>query len=106
MTPGTGFLHSQGYTMAWIGWQADIPSKPGQLALAAPVLRGVTGPARDEFLFDHTRSPTTANLSWPIGDPSSLAVTVRAKWDAPREKPAGLAIRRHRRPERRDHPAG
>ena len=90
---GTGFLHSQGYTMAWIGWQADIPSKPGQLALAAPVLRGVTGPARDEFLFDHTRSPTTANLSWPIGDPSSLAVTVRAKWDAPREKPAGLAIR-------------
>ena len=79
--------------MAWIGWQADIPSKPGQLALAAPVLRGVTGPARDEFLFDHMRSPATANLSWPIGDPSSLAVTVRAKWDAPREKPAGLAIR-------------
>jgi hypothetical protein len=90
---GIGFLHGQGYTMAWIGWQADIPSKPGQLALAAPILRGVTGPARDEFLFDHTRSPATANLSWPIGDPSSLAVTVRAKWDAPRERPAGLAIR-------------
>ena len=79
--------------MAWIGWQADIPSKPGQLALAAPVLRGVTGPARDEFLFDQMRSPATANLSWPIADTSSLAVTVRAKWDAPREKPAGLAIR-------------
>ena len=90
---GIGFLHGQGYTMAWIGWQADIPSKPGQLALAAPVLQGVTGPARDEFLFDHTRSPATATLSWPIADPSSLAVTVRAKWDAPREKPAGLAIR-------------
>ena len=90
---GIGFLHGQGYTMAWIGWQADIPSKPGQLALAAPVLRGVTGPARDEFLFDHMRTPATANLSWPIADTSSLAVTVRAKWDAPREKPAGLAIR-------------
>jgi hypothetical protein len=90
---GIGFLHSQGYTMAWIGWQADILSKPGQIALAAPVLRGVTGPARDEFLFDHMRSPATTVLSWPIGDPSSLAVTVRAKWDAPREKPAGLAIR-------------
>ena len=89
---GIGFLHGQGYTMAWIGWQADIPSKPGQIALAAPVLRGVTGPARDEILFDHMRSPATANVSWPIGDPSSLAVTVRAKWDAPREKPAGLAI--------------
>lgn len=90
---GIGFLHSQGYTMAWIGWQADIPSKPGQIALAAPVLRGVTGPVRDEFLFDHMRSPATTALSWPIADPLSLAVTVRAKWDAPREKPAGLAIR-------------
>jgi hypothetical protein len=66
---------------------------PGQLALAAPVLQGVTGPARDEFLFDHMRSPATATLAWPIADPASLAVTVRAKWDAPREKPAGLAIR-------------
>ena len=41
---GIGFLHAQGTTMAWIGWQADIPSQSGQLALAAPVLRGVTGP--------------------------------------------------------------
>jgi Alpha/beta hydrolase domain len=90
---GTGFLHAQGYTIAWIGWQADIPSLPNQLALAAPVLRGVTGAARDEFLFDHMRTPATATLSWPIADPSSLAVTVRAKWDAPRQQPAGLAIR-------------
>ena len=90
---GIGYLHGEGYTMAWIGWQADIPSKPGQIALGAPVLKSVTGPARDELLFDHMRSPATATLSWPIGDPSSLAVTVRTKWDAPREKPAGLAIR-------------
>ncbi len=90
---GSGFLHGQGYTMAWIGWQADIAAKPGQLALAAPVLQGVTGPAREEFLFDHMRSPATAALTWPIADPSSLAVTVRSKWDAPREQPAGLAIR-------------
>lgn len=90
---GIGYLHGEGYTMAWIGWQADIPSRPGQIALNAPVLKSVTGPARDELLFDHMRSPTTATLSWPIGDASSLAVTVRAKWDAPREKPAGLAIR-------------
>jgi hypothetical protein len=90
---GLGFLHGQGYTMAWIGWQADIPSQPGQLALAAPVLKGVTGAARDEFVFDHTRTPATATLSWPIADTSSLAVTVRPKWDAPRGQPAGLAIR-------------
>jgi len=90
---GLGFLHGEGYTMAWIGWQADIPSQPGQLALNAPLLRGVSGAARDEFVFDHTRSPAAATLAWPIADPATLAVTVRAKWDAPREKPAGLAIR-------------
>jgi hypothetical protein len=89
---GIGFLHSQGYMMAWIGWQADIASKPGQLALAAPVLAGVTGSVRDEFVFDHMRSPATATLSWPIADASTLTVTVRPKWDAPREQPAGLAI--------------
>jgi hypothetical protein len=90
---GIGFTHGQGYTMAWIGWQADIPSKPGQLALAVPVLKGVTGPARDEFVFDHTRTPAPATLSSTLGDPASLKVTVRAKWDAPRETPAGLAVR-------------
>src|SRR5206468_793723 len=90
---GLGYTHGEGYAMVWIGWQADIASQPNQLALAAPVLRGVTGPTRDEFLFDHTRSPTTATPSWPIADPASLKVTVRAKWDAPREQPAGLAIR-------------
>ncbi|MBC7709887.1 MAG: hypothetical protein H7203_07490 [Rhizobacter sp.] len=90
---GIGFTQTQGFSIAWIGWQADIPSLPNQLALKAPVLAGVTGAARDEFVFDHMRTPVTATLSWPIADASSLVVTVRAKWDAPREKPAGLAIR-------------
>ncbi len=90
---GIGFTQAQGFTIAWIGWQADIPSLPNQLALKAPALAGVTGAARDEFVFDHMRTPVTATLAWPIADTSSLVVTARAKWDAPREKPLGLAIR-------------
>jgi len=90
---GSGFLQSQGYTMAWIGWQADVASQPGQLALAAPVLPGITGRARDEFVFDHTRTPASATLSWPVADPATLSVTVRSRWDARREQPLGLAIR-------------
>jgi hypothetical protein len=90
---GIGFLYGQGYITAWIGWQADIPSRPNQLALAAPVLRGVTGAVRDEFIFDHMRSPATATLSWPIADPASVEVTVRPRWDAARQKPAGLSVR-------------
>jgi hypothetical protein len=90
---GIGFLYGQGYTLVWIGWQADISSKPGQLALTAPVLKGVTGAVRDEFIFDHMHSPASGDLSWPIADASSLKVTVRAKWDAPSQQPEGLAIR-------------
>ncbi|MBX9594720.1 MAG: hypothetical protein K2X46_10175 [Roseomonas sp.] len=90
---GIGFLHARGYSMAWIGWQADIPSQPNQLAMTAPVLTGITGPSRDEFIFDHTRNPATATLTWPIADTASLAVTVRGHWADTRQKPAGLAIR-------------
>src|SRR4029453_7457682 len=54
---GIGFLHRQGYTMVWVGWQGDMPSRPGQMALIAPVLKGVTGPAREELVFDTTTSP-------------------------------------------------
>ena len=75
---GIGFLHRQGYTMVWVGWQGDIPSKPGQMALTAPALKGVTGPAREEFIFDTTTSPARATLTWPAADPANLTITVRA----------------------------
>ena len=90
---GIGFLYRQGFSVAWIGWQADIPSAPGQLALSVPILQGVTGPARDEFVFDHNRNPATATLSAAIADPANLTVTVRAKWDDARQTPPGLLVR-------------
>jgi alpha/beta hydrolase family protein len=90
---GIGFLHRQGYTMVWVGWQADIPSRPGQLALSAPVLKGITGPAREEIIFDSTTNPARAPLTWPAADPANLAVTVRAAWADPRQTPSGLSAR-------------
>ncbi len=90
---GIGFLHRQGFTMVWVGWQADIPSKPGQLALAAPVLKGITGPAREEFIFDNTTNPARATLTWPAADPANLAITVRTAWPDERHTPPGLSVR-------------
>jgi len=90
---GIGFLHRQGYTMVWVGWQGDIPSKSGQMALTAPVLKGVTGPAREEFVFDTTTSPARAPLTWPAADPANLNVTVRAAWADTRQTPPGLSAR-------------
>jgi alpha/beta hydrolase family protein len=90
---GIGFLHRQGFTMVWVGWQGDIPSKPGQLALSAPVLKGVTGPAREEVIFDNTTNPARATLTWPAADPANLNVTVRAAWADARQTPAALSAR-------------
>lgn len=90
---GIGFLHRQGYTMVWVGWQGDIPSKPGQLAMIAPVLKGVTGPARDEVIFDNTTNPARATLTWPATEAANLNVTVRAAWADPRQTPPGFSAK-------------
>ncbi|MBI1734698.1 MAG: hypothetical protein HYR51_05930 [Candidatus Rokubacteria bacterium] len=46
---GNGFLMRHGWTVAWVGWQHDVPRRDGMMAMTAPVARGVTGVARCEF---------------------------------------------------------
>jgi hypothetical protein len=46
---GNGFLMRRGYTVAWIGWQHDVPRRDGLMALDAPRARGVTGFVRCEL---------------------------------------------------------
>jgi hypothetical protein len=46
---GNGFLMRHGYTVAWIGWQPDVPRVDGLMALDAPLARGVMGLVRCEF---------------------------------------------------------
>ena len=35
--PGDGFLLDQGFTIAWCGWQWDVPRSPERMGLAAPI---------------------------------------------------------------------
>jgi hypothetical protein len=90
---GIGFLHRQGYTMAWIGWQSDIPSEPLQMALLAPAAEGITGTVRNEFQFDHLTNPIKTRLSADLADPATLKITVRANWAQERQTPAGLSVK-------------
>ncbi|MCP3400750.1 alpha/beta hydrolase domain-containing protein [Bradyrhizobium sp. CCGB20] len=91
---GIGFLHRQGFTMVWVGWQGDIPSKPGQLALTAPVIKNIAGPAREEIVFDTTTNPARATLTWPAADAAAdLKVSVRAAWADARQTPSGLSAK-------------
>ncbi len=90
--PGNGFLFRQGFTMVWVGWQGDFTPAAGELSIRLPVLEGVTGPMREEVVFDHLRSPAPFPIAFPIADPASARITVRARWDAPRQTPAGLTL--------------
>ncbi len=36
LNPGNGFLMREGYTVAWCGWQHDVPDAPGLLRIYAP----------------------------------------------------------------------
>lgn len=43
---GNGFLMRQGYTVAWVGWQIDVPRRDGLMALDVPRVPGITGSVR------------------------------------------------------------
>ena len=46
---GNGFLMRHGYTVAWVGWQHDVPRRDGLMALDVPRARGVTAFIRCEL---------------------------------------------------------
>jgi hypothetical protein len=46
---GNRFLLRHGYTVAWVGWQHDVPRRDGLMVLDAPRAQGVTGWVRCEL---------------------------------------------------------
>lgn len=90
---GNGFLMRQGYTVVWSGWQHDEPTGGDLMALQAPVLTGVTGTSREEFIWDNTASPATWTLTYPVAEPIQATLTVRSREADPRETPPGLSWR-------------
>jgi hypothetical protein len=59
---GNGFLLRHGFTVAWVGWQHEVPRQDGLMAMAAPVVRGVTGVVRCEWC------PVTRVTQLPLAD--------------------------------------
>lgn len=88
---GDGFLMRQGYTLAWVGWQPDVPPKPNLLRLYTPVIKGITGLVRAEIIT--TRKSVRAILSdrshipYPAldRDDPQATLTVRERIDSPRQ---------------------
>jgi len=84
---GDNFLLNQGYTLAWLGWEFDVPSTEGLLRLYAPVARDggqpIRGLVRSEFVPDQpeTRHSLADRLQIPYKpvnpDDPTLTLTVR-----------------------------
>ena len=88
MDPGNGFLMRQGYTMAWCGWQHDVPDLPGLMRAYVPEAP-VSGkivvtfqpnvPTQAQYLSDrgHRAYPSDNLESW------DSMLTVQEHEDAP-----------------------
>jgi hypothetical protein len=92
---GNGFLMDRGYTIVWSGWQGDLQPGGGRLILTVPVVSGITGLSREEYIFDHLENPVSASLTYPTADldPAQARLTVRQREADPRATPAGLSFK-------------
>jgi hypothetical protein len=72
---GDGFLMRQGFTLVWVGWQFDIPSREGLMGLDAPAVmedgHAVVGQVTTSFV------PNTNDPSHALADLGRYADTSR-----------------------------
>ncbi len=91
---GNGFLFRRGYTLVWVGWQADVAG-PGLMSARFPVASEngapITGRVQVEQVFDHAENPAKLALPYAAAslDPEHASLSVRQRQgDAPQALPA------------------
>jgi hypothetical protein len=102
---GNGFLMRRGFTLAWSGWQGDVPPGADRLTARLPIIPGLTGIVREEFIAEATGLLGDGNihelseerfvgtLVYPVADPAGATLSVREREADPRVTPPGLAWR-------------
>jgi Alpha/beta hydrolase domain len=85
---------NRGYTVVWSGWQGDLGARANWKTISVPVVPDITGLSREEFIFDHTRNPAVATLTYPAADldPAKARLTVRQRETDPRTTPPDLSF--------------
>ncbi len=84
---GDGALMRQGFTLLWMGWQWDVPERPGTMRMEMPIAtengKRITGIVRGNFILNE-RSATAsvadrAHKAYEVLDPNSAehVMTVR-----------------------------
>jgi hypothetical protein len=82
---GNGFLLRHGWTIAWVGWQPDVPRQDGLMALDVPRAAGVSGRVRCEF------RPNILAAALPLADRYHIPHPVAR----PDDPGAQLTVREH-----------
>jgi hypothetical protein len=102
---GNGFLMRRGFTVVWSGSQGDVPPGADRLTARFPIIPGITGRVREEFIAENTGLLGDSNIQelseehfvgtlvYPVADPDGATLTVRQREGDPRVAPAGLAWR-------------
>jgi hypothetical protein len=90
---GDALLLKQGFTLAWVGWQFDVPREPPLMSVTVPVAHdksgAITGLVRSDFVPDQKIFSFSlgdrAFLQYPaIDDDPSTTLTERKTSEAPR----------------------
>jgi Alpha/beta hydrolase domain len=91
--PGDGFLESEGYVLAWSGWEYDVVGSGIKVSLPVAHAKdgsAITGRVRSEYIFN-SNPPTTTPVTAPPGyeavstDNSGATLTRRVHQNDPRE---------------------
>jgi hypothetical protein len=94
---GDGYLLKQGYTLVWLGWQADVPMRDELLRLHAPIARRpdgpITGVVRSQWIVNEpTKSyglgDRDTHIPYPVreGADANLKLTIQDTPTAPRRE--------------------
>jgi len=84
---GDGALMRQGFTLLWMGWQWDVPERPGTMRMEMPIAtengRRITGLVRGNFILNQREQTASvadrAHKAYPVLDPNGAenVMTVR-----------------------------
>jgi hypothetical protein len=95
----------RGFTLVWSGWQGDVPPGADRLTARFPIIPGIAGMVREEFIAENTGLLGDSNIQelseerfvgtlvYPVADSDGATLTVRQREGNPRVTPAGLAWR-------------
>src|SRR5436190_1058847 len=86
---GDGALMRQGFTLLWMGWQWDVPERPGVMRMRMPIAtengRRITGLVRGNFILNERAATAPVadrnHKAYPVLDPASPENTMTVRDD-------------------------